>query len=297
MIQMASNDRQALLFGGVAVLLWSTVATAFKVALAELSVWQLIAVASLSSALVLMIVVAARGQLGLLLTYFREAPRFYLMVACLNPSLYYLILFSAYDRLPAQQAQAINYTWAITLSLMAVLMLGQALRLKDLLAGVFGYTGVLIIATRGDVVSLRFDDGIGVVLALVSTVVWAWYWIVNTRNQHEPVPSLCLNFLLAAPLCVLLCSLFSDWQLPVGQGLFAAMYAGVFEMGITFALWSLALRRASHVSRVANLIFLAPLVSLLPIHFVLGESIDTATLVGLAMILPAALYQQLSLAN
>jgi hypothetical protein len=35
-------------------------------------------------------------------------------------------LFEAYDRLPAQVAQALNYTWALTLTLLAVPVLGTA---------------------------------------------------------------------------------------------------------------------------------------------------------------------------
>ncbi len=64
-------------------------------------------------------------------------------------------------------------------------------------------------------------------------------------------------------------------------------------MGITFVLWSLALKRTSHVSRVANLVFLAPLLSLIPIQFILGEDIASATLIGLALIIPASMLQQL----
>ena len=33
----------------------------------------------------------------------------------INPCIYYLLLFQAYDRLLAQQALALNYTWPIVL--------------------------------------------------------------------------------------------------------------------------------------------------------------------------------------
>ncbi len=193
------NDRQALILGLLAVAIWSTVATAFKLSLRHLDVFQLLFLASTVSALVLLMIVGKRGQLPLLMEYLGQAPRFYVLVAALNPCLYYLILFSAYDLLPAQQAQAINYTWAITLGLMGVFLLGQRLGWVDVLASIMGYGGVVIIATRGDLLSLQVDDPWGVSLALFSTLVWAYYWIVNTRNQRDPVVSLCLNFVLAAP--------------------------------------------------------------------------------------------------
>lgn len=287
------RDRKALLLGLGAVFCWSTVATAFKVALRYLDVFQLLMYATLVSALLLFAVVLYRRQGPLLIAYLREAPGYFLAVALLNPCIYYLVLFTAYDLLPAQQAQTINYTWAITLSLMAVPLLGQRLSGRDIFAGLLGYGGVVIIATRGDVLGLHFDSLRGVTLAVLSTVVWAYYWILGTRNPRDAAVSLCLNFVLALPVCVWMCYLFSSLLLPGWPGLLAASYVGLFEMGVTFLLWSAALRTARRVARVSNLIFLSPFLSLIFIQAILGESIHPATLLGLCLIVPAALLQQL----
>ena len=67
--------------------------------------------------------------------------------ALLNPVLYYLVLFEAYDRLPAQIAQPLNYTWAIVLALLAVPVLGQRLTLRMGLGIFIGYLGVVVLLT------------------------------------------------------------------------------------------------------------------------------------------------------
>ncbi len=287
-----NRDRQALLYGLAAVLAWSTVATAFKLALRELDVLQLLAYSVCFSALALLSILAWQGRLSLLREYASQTPGYFLLMGLVNPVAYYLVLLRAYDLLPAQQAQAINYTWAISLALLAVPLLGQKLNRRDLLALLLGYGGVLIIATRGDVLALEFDSVEGVGLALFSTLIWAAYWLVSTRNQRDPVACLCLNFLVAAPAALLLCAMFSSLVMPGWGGLAGAAYVGLFEMGVTFALWSTALRLSSGVSRVGNLIFLSPLVSLVFIATILGEPIHPATLVGLALIIPGVLLQQ-----
>ena len=287
------RDRRALLLGLAAVLLWSTVATAFKVALRYLDVFQLVFYASVTSALALLVAVAARGQVAELGVELKRSPGYYLAMAALNPCLYYVVLLFAYDLLPAQQASAINYTWAITLSLLAVPLLKQPLKARDTIAAAGGYFGVLIIATRGDLSGLEFDSGAGVMLALGSTVLWASYWIASARNPRDATVALCLSFLLAVPMSALVCGLFSELVLPGWQGLAAAVYLGLFEMGVTFMLWSAALRTATRVALVGNLIFLSPFLSLVFIQAVLGEDIHPATLVGLCLIVPAALYQQM----
>ena len=287
-----TSDRRALAFGLSAVLLWSTVATAFKLALRELDVLQLLAYSVSCSALVLLCILCCQGRLSLLRQYASDTPGYFLVMGLVNPVLYYLVLLQAYALLPAQQAQAINYTWAITLALLAVPLLGHRLNRRDLLALLLGYSGVLIIATRGQVMALRFDSLPGVGLALLSTVIWALYWLVSTRNRRDPVACLCLNFAVATPVALALCAVFSSLAVPGWRGLAAAAYVGVFEMGLTFALWSTALRLSSGVSRIGNLIFLSPLMSLVFIATILGEAIHPATLVGLALIIPGVLLQQ-----
>ena len=287
------RDRRALLLGLAAVFLWSTVATAFKISLCYLDVYQLLFIASAVSALTLLLVVLYRRQGHLLLVYLRDTPGYFLAVALLNPCIFYVLVFTAYDLLPAQQAQAINYTWAITLALMAVPLLGQKLHASDMLAALVGYGGVLVIATRGDVFSMHFESARGVVLALLSTVIWAYYWIISTRNQRDAAVSLCLNFSLAVPVCFLMVWFLSGPAWPDWRGVYGAVYAGLFEMGVTFLLWSAALKSASSIARISSLIFLAPFLSLVFIQFVLGEAIHPATLVGLCLIVPAALFQQM----
>jgi len=287
-----SNDRKALALGLIAVLLWSTAATAFKLALRELDVFQLVAWSVTASAGALLAIVWLQGRQGLLWSSLRARPGFFLLLGAVNPLLYYLVLLHAYDLLPAQQAQTINYTWAITLAFLAVPLLGQRLGWRDLVAAAMGYGGVVIIATEGQPLGMNFTSLPGVALALGSTLIWALYWILNTRNTGDPVVNLSLNFLLAVPAAWLVCFIFSTGAIGGWRGLSAALYIGLFEMGITFALWSSALRLASSVARIGNLIFLAPLFSLVLIATVLGETIHPATLVGLALIIPGVLLQQ-----
>ncbi len=118
------NERRALGFGLAAVLLWSTVATAFKLTLAEFSPIQMLTIASMVSAMALLVICALQGKLGQVVSTFLANPWYYLMLGLINPLAYYLILFKAYDLLPASQAQAINYSWAITLTLMAAVPFG-----------------------------------------------------------------------------------------------------------------------------------------------------------------------------
>ena len=286
------DAKKSYLFGVVAVLLWSTVASAFKISLRYLDFAQLLFWASCVSALALGGMVVVQGKWWQVRQSTRADIGYSLVLGACNPLLYYLILFKAYERLPAQEAQALNYTWALTLAWLSIPLLGQRVGRRDVAAGLFCYAGVLVIATRGEVWSLHFSDPFGVGLALGSTVVWALYWIYNTRDRRDPIVRLFLNFALSLPLVALCCIWISEVGLPPWPGLLGAAYIGFFEMGITYVLWQLALEYAENTARVSNLIFLSPVCSLLLIHFTLGEPILWSTLVGLTCIITGLLYQQ-----
>lgn len=285
------NQRRATAFGLGAVAAWSTVATAFKLSLKHLEPTQLLLAATAASLLALTAVLAVRGRLGDLRAAAPADRTRALLLGLLNPTLYYLVLFAAYDRLPAQVAQPVNYTWALTLSWLSIPLLGQKARARDLLAGVVCYAGVALIATGGDVSGFRTADPLGLGLALFSTVLWALYWIAGTRSRLEATTGLWFNFAGALPAVAVVAALTDGLALP-WRGLLGGIYVGVFEMGLTFVLWGTALKLAENTARVANLIFLSPFLSLLLIQFVLKEPVRPATVAGLALIVGGLMWQQ-----
>ena len=278
------NPRRAYVFGLLTVGLWSTVASAFKLTLEHLGPARLVLAASIASLLTLGLVLAARGRLGnALATLPRHLARS-LAMGALNPLLYYAVLFEAYDRLPAQIAQPLNYTWAITLALLAVPVLGQPLN-RQLAIGIgVGYLGVLLLLTQG-----RFDawpslDWPGVGLALGSTVLWAGYWLANARVDVPPVTLMAWSFVLASPLVLAACLSGPGWPTLTGERLAYGAWVGLVEMGVTFLLWQQAMRRTRQAGRIGQLIFLSPFLSLVLIGTVVGESIHWTSAAGLGVI-------------
>ena len=287
------DQNKAYLYAIATVLLWSTVASAFKISLRYLDPLQLLFYSVLVSTCTLAIIVVIQGKQSLVFSYSKHQYWKSLLLGLLNPCVYYFVLFKAYDLLPAQEAQPLNYTWAITLSLLSIPLLKQRIKPQEILAGFVCYSGVLVISTRGNVLDFRLSDPLGVTLALASTIVWAFYWIYNTRDDRDAVVGLFLNFTFALPFIFVLCLLFSDLRISNHYGLMGAAYVGVFEMGIAFVFWLVALRLSETTARVANLIFISPFVSLIFIHFLVGEEILPSTPIGLILIVAGLLIQRL----
>jgi len=275
-----NRERQAFVAALFAVFLWSTVATGFKLGLAVLQPLQLLLLGTLISTVVFVFAVTLKRSWQIDRRHLIEA-------ACLgtvNPFLYYMVLFEAYERLPAQVAQPLNYTWAITLALLAVPVLGQRLAGRTI-AGIFvSYAGVVVLLMQDEVTTLPSVDWLGVALALGSTVLWAGYWLMNVRSHSDPTDLMALSFVIALPLVAVACVLGPGFPSITWRSMFYGAWVGLIEMGVTFLLWQRAMRLTGQAARIGQLIFLSPFVSLVFINAVLGESIHTTSFLGLLII-------------
>ena len=284
---MRGSERRAVVFALAAVALWSTVATGFKLGLAAMQPLQLLALGSVVS-------LAFFGA-AYLVARPAPAPRAVLgraaALGLVNPLAYYVVLFEAYDRLPAQVAQPLNYTWAITLAILAVPILGQRLDRRTLAGILVSYAGVVVLVTQGEFTAFDRFDAVGIVLALGSTVLWAGYWLATVRLDLHPVQLLLAVFAAGTPCVVALCAFTVGLPPLTVENLGYGLWVGLVEMGVTFLLWQRALALTAHAGRTSQLIFLSPFLSLVMIANVLGETIHPSAVAGLVLIVGGLLLR------
>lgn len=106
---------QAFIYASLSVLLWGTIPTAFKIALAELSIVTMLGITTLVSTAVLFVIMILTGKLFLLGKTTGRELLWSALFGLINPVGYYMILLTAYSRLPGQVAQPINMIWPIIL--------------------------------------------------------------------------------------------------------------------------------------------------------------------------------------
>jgi drug/metabolite transporter (DMT)-like permease len=280
------TQRRAYLYAVLSVILWSTVATAFKIALNELTLVQLLFYSSLISTIALFVIILVQQKAGLLRKISSKELFKYSITGLLNPFLYYIVLFEAYRLLPAQEALALNYTWAIMIVLFSILFLGQKINKVAIISILFSFVGVVVIATRGDILSLEFENPYGSILAFGSSFIWASYWILNLKDEKtDEVIKLFIGFTFGC-IYIFIYNLFAQtnlFEISI-KGLLSSVYIGLFEMSITFYFWLRAIKLSINTAKVSSLIFLSPFISLNLIGIILGEPIQISTVIGLSMI-------------
>lgn len=284
---------KSLLYALAAVFFWSTAATVFKLTLHGLTYAQLLLYASIVAAIV-MVPFAIIDSPKELLNFFKGKNFLKnLLLGFINPFLYYLVLFKAYELLPAQEAQPLNYTWPIAIAIFSVIFLDQKLSVKTIIGLALAFFGVVVIATRGDIFGLHFHNLFGVILAAGSSVIWASFWILSIMDKRSGAIKLFSSFTIGAILTAIYVALFDSFTVADPVYLWGAVYVGLFEKGITFFFWMKGLQLSTNKAKTSSLAYLSPFLSLVFIAFVLGEKILLSSIVGLVFIVGGIVLQQI----
>lgn len=281
---MMGKDKRAIGYAMVAVLSWSTVATAFKVALEYLTHYEMVLVASATAMVIFGITLTLQGKWRMVREFGKGDWGYYALLGLLNPVAYYLVLFKAYDLLPAHVAQPINYAWPIVLLVMLALFAGQRIERGKYLGMAISLGGVVMISMGGKHGETELSP-LGLGLGFLSAFLWATYWMVNNRNKErtDSTVALFMSFFFGT-LYLAAAAPIVGVNLATVPGLLAGMYVGAFEMGVSFLFFALALRETSNPALVNQLTYLSPFLSLFLIATVLGETIAWTTVVGLVLI-------------
>ena len=186
----------------------------------------------------------------------------------------------------------INFSWPVMIVILSIPILKQTIDIKSFLSIIVSYIGVVVIASKGDIFSMEFESSLGVIYILITTIIWALFWLFNTKNSNDSVVSLFLIFLFSLPYILLIVYFSNSFIIPSIEGFIGSAYIGLFEMGISVVLWQVALKTSTTVSRVASLVFITPFLSLLIVHFVLKETILTSTIIGVMLIFVGLFLQK-----
>lgn len=298
------ENNKSILLAIVAVLSWSTVATAFKKSLENLSPYGMLLIASITSLLIFIVAITVQRKWGQISSLSKRAWGYFALLGLLNPVAYYLVLFESYDLLPAQVAQPVNYFWPILLLILLAIFTKQAIPVKKYIGMFISLGGLILISTGGKQSDSMEIPAFGLVLGLMSALLWASYWMVNNKNKNkaDATTACFMSFLfgsiylaLGAPLIGiegLLAKATTDFTPDPVNGILSGMYVGAFEMGIPFICFGLAMRKTNNPALINQLCYLSPFLSLFFVSTILGETIVPSTYIGLTLIVLGIVFNE-----
>jgi drug/metabolite transporter (DMT)-like permease len=282
---MAAMDhkRKATLIGAIAVILWALLAL-FTTTVANIPPFQLVGlcfgVASLFSALWITlrggnVIRALRQPLG----------AWGLGVGGLFG--YHFFYFVALANAPAVEASLIAYLWPLLIVLFSALLPGERLKWRHILGAVLGLSGAFLLVSKGRGMSFDPSFAPGYGAAIICSVLWSGYSVLNRRYRNVPVGAVCGFCGATAILGLVTHGMLEIWVSPDPTQWLAIIGLGLGPVGAAFFVWDHGTKHGD-IQILGVLAYGAPLLSTC-LLIVFGKAIATpAIIAGCIMIVGGA---------
>jgi drug/metabolite transporter (DMT)-like permease len=226
---------RATLAGGLALLLWSSLALLTRAA-AAIPPFQLAAMAfSVSGGLGLIWLAAVGGFAAL-----RVGPLAW-MHGIGGLFGYHAMFFAALAWAPPAEANLLNYMWPLLIVLLSAPLLGLRLTTRHLLGVGTGMAGCLLLLAKGT--NFSSDALLGYVCAVGAAVIWALYSVLARRLRLVPTRAV-IGFCAASALLAALAHLmFETTVIPDAWALLSVVGLGLGPVGASFLLWDIGMKR------------------------------------------------------
>lgn len=277
------EKRKATLIGSIAVILWALLAL-FTTTVANIPPFQLVSlcfgIASIFSAVWITlhggsVVRALRQPLGAWL----------LGVGGLFG--YHFFYFVALANAPAVEASLIAYLWPLLIVLFSAFLPGERLKRQHVLGAVLGLSGAFLLVSKGQ--SLSFDPAfsLGYGAAVICSLLWSGYSVLNRRYRNVPVGAVCGFCAGAAILGLVTHAMLETWVSPEMTQWLAIIGLGLGPVGAAFFVWDHGTKHGD-IQVLGVLAYGAPLLSTC-LLIVFGKAIATpAIIMGCILIVGGA---------
>jgi drug/metabolite transporter (DMT)-like permease len=256
------DRRRATLIGGLAVLLWATLAL-LTTATEPVPPFQLVTLTFAVAFLLALgkwIMVRAGGGPPVL-SHLRQ-PAVVWLIGVGGLFGYHAFYFTALAHAPAVDASLIAYLWPLFTVLFSALLPGERLRWWHVAGSAAGLAGAALLITRNN--GLVVDAGyvVGYLSALACALTWPAYSLLSRRYggaSSDAVGGFCGATALLGLLCHLL---FEQTRWPDATGWLAVLALGLGPVGAAFFLWDHGVKRGD-IRALGAFAYAGPLLSTL----------------------------------
>ncbi len=285
------NKPKAFLFVFLCVILWAFIPVVSRLGQQNLDNYQFLFWSSALSFLVLLISAILTGKAQFLKNYTRQQIFTAFGLGFLGAFLYYLLLYFGYANAKGIEVLIIQYTWPIFIVFFSFLFLKEKIALRNILAIILGFLGVMIVLTKGDFESVYLNNLSVDFIVLLAAAVFGLFSVLSKKVNFEPFSATTLFFLSASIFSFLAMLLFSTFAIPSTNEMTPILGNGIFINGLSYVLWLRGLSYAK-ASFVAPFIFLTPILAAILIVIFFQEAFLPIYILGLGLIVSAGLVSK-----
>lgn len=240
---MNNTEQQATWIGGLAILLWSTLALLTKLGGSEvIPSFQFTATVFTIAFVVGLFMWLRAGQAPW--PYLRLPPSMWAL-GVYGLFGYHFFYFLSFRYAPAVEVNLINYLWPLLIVLFSAFLPQERLRWYHLAGAGLGFVGVGVLILQDNAQVLSSQHLVGYALALICAFIWSSYSVAS--RYYGQVPTLSIGgFCGATAVLALVGHLTLEetvWP-TAGQGV-ALTIMGIGPLGMAFFAWDYGVKKGN----------------------------------------------------
>jgi drug/metabolite transporter (DMT)-like permease len=280
----AHNPNKAISLALLCVIVWSLVAVVSKVGTSAISPLQFLFLSNGLSALVLgCLVFFLRSGIGNCIEQMKRNAVQTSILGFLGCFLYYFCLYYGYSKSNAVTVLVVQYLWPILTVLLSPFILREKKSGKTLLIALLGFSGVVIVATKGEINAANFHDLAVLTTVFIGALSFALFSVLSKKLQCHALVAAFMFFAWAALFSLIAVLINGGIQLPSSPQAWAGVLMNGFIVnGLSYFWWLRALQ-LGQVSRIAPLVFLTPILACIWLVLLMDEPFFASYAIGLIL--------------
>ena len=276
----------------ICIALWALIPVVSKTGQTRLDNHQFLFWSSLISFLVLSGTAGLRGKFT---DFKRISLREYLgifVLGLLGTYIYYLFLYLGYAEAVGLEVLVVQYTWPLLIVILSLLILRERLNIRKIVSVILGFSGVVLVITRGDFTGIHVSNPRVILLVLAGAFCFALFSVLSKNVGHDALVVNSLYFLAALGASFISMMILSDFALPTKGEILPVILNGVLVNGFSYLFWIVALQ-STEASYLAPFTFITPALSALYLILFFNEPVHWSTFAGLAAVIIGGLINSI----
>jgi len=280
---------RAYIYVALCIISWALIPVCSKKVLIGMNNFAMLLFSNFISFITLGIYITFAKKWSILKRYTIKDYLYMSFLGILGSFVYYIFLYGAFSVATAQEVFIINYLWPVLIVIFAVFILNERLTFIKIISILISFIGVVIIVTKGNMLSISFGSIKGDIMAFLGAISFALFSVMGKGSRYDEAIAVFVYFLASFVVSLVFTPLSSIEKVNISVFVWLVVN-GVFVNGISYIFWFYALKKGN-IHIVSNAVYLTPFIALLFISIFLKEKIYSYSLVALTFIMSGILLQ------
>ncbi len=271
------------IYAFLTVSIWSTTAAISKLLLLNIPSLETLAISSFLAFLFLFGMNIKNGNIKKLEKYTFKDFGIMSGLGFIGLFLYSALYYYGLTVLSSQEACILNYLWPIMIVLFSSFILKEKITVLKISAMLSSFLGIIILSSGG-ISSPSGNSFWGIISCITAAACYGLFSVLNKKADYDQNIAMMIIWLVTA-ICSAIFGFFTeDWVSVSANQWLGFLWLGIVIDAIAYLLWALALKSSEDTSKIANLAYLVPFLSLLVSAVLLGEKIELRSIIALVFI-------------